>query len=152
MPRVEPLARFRVGTSHTGIRRNIDVFVLKDQYELSHFAYDMARGRKVNYKLTAGLFWHPGYAWPKPEGSWFGYILMHQGDLTTRVIAHESTHAAMEMYYADCVTKKKLKKKSFVRKTFNGTNETIAYIVGDLSAAIVKQLYNRGLFPKEEEK
>ena len=123
------------------------MFILENQYDLSHFAYDITVGA-VDYRETAGLFWHPGYTWPNPPGPWFGIILMHKEDLTTRVIAHEATHAAMEIYHADMLTDEKMKHPTkFIHEAFNGSNETIAYMVGDLSRAIVQECYLRKLFP-----
>lgn len=129
--------RFQVATSASGQRRTIDVWVYDTLEELRAAAHRFNPLR--SFIDAAGCFQHSGYRWPSPEQAWFGIIRLYRGQLTTETIAHESTHAAAEIYFADCT-----QWDSRARAHFRGDNEPLAYMVGQLASRITAQLYRIG--------
>lgn len=65
------------------------------------------------------------------------------GQLTTRTIAHEATHAAACMVMYDALPGWDARLRTFL----NGDNEAMAYAVGDIAAEVTAQLYRHRLLP-----
>ncbi|MDL5351168.1 hypothetical protein [Microbacterium sp. zg-YB36] len=65
------------------------------------------------------------------------------GQLTTRTIAHESTHAAAAFFFMDSIPGW----DSRARTHLVGDHEAMAYLVGDFTAEVVRNLYRLHLLP-----
>lgn len=72
------------------------------------------------------------------------HIRLYDGALSTNVVTHEATHAAMAIYNQDCLD------EAPVHENMD-REEILAYLVGDLSAAMVKKIYQLGYYGKNED-
>lgn len=138
-----PFVRFRVATRATGIRRQVFVHVY-DNREQMHEAHEIARNKPYDptHDVGGGLAVQQGFRWPRPEVTPIIVMRLWDGQLTTRTIAHEATHAAAYLYFMDSVPGW----NSRARTALLGDHEPLAYAVGDLTAEVVKQLYAHGYF------
>ena len=142
------VARFRVATRATGIRRQIWVHVYDDQQQLMR-AHAGSRGKAydpeqnilgaVSYASGGG-----GWKWPTPDPGPVIIMRLWTEDLTTNTIAHESTHAAAVFYFADSIPGW----DSRARTHLLGNHEPLAYLVGDFTAEVVRRLYRARLLLK----
>jgi hypothetical protein len=133
------VARFRVATRATGRRREVYVHVYDDQEELAR-AHAKTRGREYNPDddVAGGVSTMTmGYHWPHPDGEIWQVMRLWTGQLTTRTIAHEATHAAACMVMYDAMNGWDARLRTFL----NGDNEAMAYAVGDITAEVVLNLY-----------
>lgn len=139
------VARFRVATRATGIRRQVWVHVYDDREQLAR-AHCKARDRAYDpdEDIAGGVTLDQGYRWPAPEVTPCVTMRLWTGQLTTRTIAHESLHAASIFYMMDSVPGW----DSRARATFMGNDEPLAYLVGDITAEVITSLYRVGLLPK----
>lgn len=130
--------RFRVATKATGVRRQVFVHVYDDREVLAR-AHTQARDRAYNPENTiaGGVVVQQGYRWPLPEYGPIIVMRLWTGQLTTRTIAHESTHAATTLYFMDCVPGW----DSRARSVLIGDDEPLAYLIGDITAEVVSKLY-----------
>lgn len=137
--------RFRVATTATGPRRQIWVHVYEDRDEMAR-AHETARGRVLdpNNVIAGGVVCQQGYRWPKPDPTPVIVMRLWTGQLTTRTIAHEATHAAALLFFMDCVRGW----DSRARPYLMGDNEPLAYAVGDISSDVIGHLYRLGLLTR----
>ncbi|MFF9565745.1 hypothetical protein ACF1AJ_20520 [Leifsonia sp. NPDC014704] len=138
------VARSRVATRATGIRRQVFVHVYDDQAELAR-AHAEARDRAYDPDddVAGGVAIQQGFQWPRPETTPVVAMRLWTGQLTTRTIAHEATHAAAAFYFMDCVAGW----DSRARAHLMGDHEPLAYLIGDLAAEVTAELYRLGLLP-----
>lgn len=131
--------RFRVTSRATGVARSALVHVYPDKPAL--LAAARAFGSQVSEADTGAITHSFGYSWPaSPAMRHMALIRLHADQLDSNTIAHEATHAAMHIYFADCAGW-----ESRARAHMTGGNERIAYLIGDLTGAIHFQLHKRGL-------
>lgn len=138
--------RFRVATRATGYRREVYVHLYDDREELAR-AHAADRRKPYNPENdTAGAVASltRGYHWPHPSGEIWLVMRLWTGQLTTRTIAHEATHAAACMVLFDSMSGWDARLRTFL----NGDNEPMAYAVGDIAAEVTAQLYQRGHLPQ----
>ncbi len=93
--------------------------------------------------VGGGMAVEQGFSWPRPDPGPALTIRLWTGQLTTRTIAHEATHAAAVIYLMDHLPGW----HSRARPILMGDNEPLAYAVGDITAEIVRGLYKIGLLP-----
>ncbi len=62
--------------------------------------------------------------------------------LSTRTIAHEATHAATAFFFMDSVSGWDTR----ARSVLIGDHEPLAYLVGDITADTIRNLYRHGYF------
>lgn len=132
-----PFIRFRVATRASGIRRQVWVHVYNDREEMAR-AHQKARGREYRPEddIVGGVAYR-GFRWPKPDPTPLVVMRLWSGQLTTRTVAHESTHAASAFYFMDCVEGW----HSRARAHFLGNHEPLAYMVGDITSEVIAGLY-----------
>jgi hypothetical protein len=139
------LDRFRVATRATGYRREVFIHIYDDREELAK-AHQAMRGEPyvpgsdVAGGVTSGT---RGYHWPHPDGEVWLVMRLWTGQLTTRTIAHEATHAAACMVLFDSMRGWDSRLRTFL----NGDNEPMAYAVGDFTAEVIASLYRLRLLP-----
>lgn len=144
--------RFRVATraaeynreaQRAGIRRAVYVHIYDDRNEMAR-AHARALGRVIERldEVAGGMAAQTthGFRWPSPDPGPVLVIRLWTGQLTTRTIAHEATHAAAVIYFLDHLDGW----ESRARGIMLGNNEPLCYAVGDITADIVQQLYKRG--------
>lgn len=131
--------RFTVTSRATGIARSALVHVYPSKAAL--LAASRAFGAEVDEADTGAITHSFGYRWPASDDMrHMALIRLHLDQLDSNTIAHEATHAAMHIYFADCAGW-----ESRARAHMTGGNELIAYLIGDLTGAIHFQLHKRGL-------
>jgi hypothetical protein len=138
--------RFRVATRASGMRREVYVHIYEDREELAR-AHAAARGRPylADQDVAGGVSTLTrGYHWPRPVGEIWTVMRLWTGQLTTRTIAHEATHAAACFVMYDAMSGWDARLRTFL----NGDNEPMAYAVGDIAAEVTAQLYRRGHLPQ----
>jgi len=144
------ISRFRVATRSSpdgsGIRRQVYVHVYDDKAEMQK-AHAKARGRtwEPGQDVAGGMAvqTRAGFEWPSPDPGPVLVIRLWTGQITTRTIAHEATHAAAVIFFMDHVPGW----ESRARGIYLGNNEPLAYAVGDITAEIVAGLYRLKLLP-----
>ena len=140
------IARFRVATRASGPRRQVYVHVYDDQQQMAR-AHMEARGREYDPAADIGggmaTQTQTGFSWPSPDPGPVLVIRLWTGQLTTRTIAHEATHAGAVIYFLDSMSGW----DSRARGILLGNNEPMAYAVGDITADIIAGLYRLGLLP-----
>lgn len=146
------LDRFRVATRSaeysdeaqaSGTRRNIYVHIYDDVNEMrAAHAMALGKGLETLDHCAGGMAAQTthGYHWSKPDPGPVLVIRLWTGQLTTRTIAHEATHAAGVIYFMDHLRGW----NSRARGIMLGDNEPLCYAVGDITADIILQLYKRG--------
>lgn len=140
------IARFRVATRASGRRRQVYVHIYDDQAQMA-WAHTEARGREYDPTddIGGGMATQTasGFPWPSPDPGPVLVIRLWTGQLTTRTIAHEATHAAAVIYFLDVMAGW----DSRARGILLGNHEPMAYAVGDITADIIARLYGLGLLP-----
>ena len=134
-----PFTRFRVATRASGIRRQVWVHVYENRAEM-HQAHYRALEKPYNPDddVAGGVVFTGGWRWPKPaNGHPVVTMRLWTGQLTTRTIAHEATHAACALYAADVMPGWDSRQRALVL----GDNEALAYLIGDISAEVIAGLY-----------
>lgn len=134
--------RFKVATRATGYRREVFVHIYDDREEMAK-AHQRMRGKTYRPEddIAGGVAsLTRGYHWPHPDGEVWLVMRLWTGQLTTRTIAHEATHAAACMVMFDALPGWDSRLRTFL----NGDNEVLAYAVGDISADVISKLYSRG--------
>jgi hypothetical protein len=101
--------------------------------------YDLAHG--VTHVIDVCRIGPDGTEIRNPRAA---HIRLYDGALSTRIVTHEATHAAMAIYNQDCLTEAPVH-ESMERE------EILAYLVGDLSAAMVSKIYEFGYYGKGED-
>jgi len=136
------LARFRVATTATGIRRQVFVHIYQHQHEMAE-AVKNARGEEPPHGVTIGgaLDIQQSYQWPQPEQAPIVVMRLWIGQLTAHIVAHEATHAAAAFYFMDCVRSW----DSRARHHLRGDHEPLAYLVGDITSEVNDGLHRLGL-------
>lgn len=138
------IARFRVATRATGIRRQVWVHVYDDQQQMAK-AHTEARGKVYDPKddIGGGVVYQTthGFPWPQPDPGPVLVMRLWTKQLTTRTVAHEATHAAAAMFFMDCLAGW----DSRARAVLLGDHEPLAYAVGDISSEVISNLYRLGL-------
>lgn len=134
--------RFQVSSRATGMRRTIDVWVYDTVEELRQAASCFSPHLTVDE--AHGVCQTPTYRWPRPPGAWFGVIRYHRGQLDAATVVHEVTHAAMEIYFADCTDW-----NSRTRAHFRADNEPIAYLMGELVERVNNGFHRMGAIDRE---
>jgi hypothetical protein len=130
------VARFRIASRATGIRRQVHVLVYDDREELAR-SHHRDRQRPYNDDTAGGVVIRQGFKWPQPDPGPIVVMRLWTGQLTTRTIAHESTHAAAAFHFMDCVPGW----DSRARAVLVGNHEPLAYLIGDFTAEVVRNLY-----------
>ncbi|RBO73522.1 hypothetical protein [Microbacterium sp. H6] len=129
--------RFRVATRASGVRRQVWVHVYDDREEMAR-AHQKHRGHEYRTENDiAGGVVHDGFRWPKPDPTPLVVMRLWTGQLTTRTVAHESTHAAAAFYFMDCVPGWDSRARTFLL----GNHEPLAYLIGDLTSEVIAALY-----------
>ncbi len=132
------LARFRVATTATGVRRQVWVFVFDDLDELrrSHAA---AHGRDYDPDddVAGSVVIQQGFRWPSPDPGPVIVMRLWTGQLTASTIAHEATHVATALYFMDSIAAWDTR----ARTVLMGAHEPLAYVVGDLTERINDRLH-----------
>lgn len=130
--------RFRIATRASGTRRQVFVHIYDDQEELAR-QHCKARDRQYDpaADIAGGVVIQQGFRWPKPEYAPVIVMRLWTGQLTTRTIAHEAVHAAAPLYFMDGIPGWDSRARAFLV----GDHEMLAYLVGDISAEVIKQLY-----------
>lgn len=138
------VARTRVATRATGIRRQVFVHVYDDKAQMAR-AHTEARGGvyRPEDDIAGGVAIQQGFPWPRPECTPIVVMRLWTGQLTTRTIAHEATHAAAAFFFMDSVPGW----DSRARSLLLGDHEPLAYLVGDIAAEVVAELYRLRLLP-----
>ncbi|WP_146067348.1 hypothetical protein [Arthrobacter sp. SX1312] len=138
------VARFRVATRASGIRRQVWVHVYDDVDELAR-AHNKDRGRPYDpdEDIGGGLASVGGWHWPQPDPGPVLVMRLWTKQLTTRTVAHEATHAAAVLFFADHVGGWDSRARTF----FLGDNETLAYLIGDITSEVIGGLYRLHLLP-----
>lgn len=131
--------RFRVATSQTGHRRQVQVLIYSDRQELAA-AHAAHRGIPVHEDTAGGVAFRGGWWWPKPDPYPIVVMRLWTEQLTTRTIAHESTHAAAMFFLTDNVTGWNSRARTYLL----GDHEPLAYAIGDLTGQITARLIRAG--------
>lgn len=138
------VARFRVATRASGRRRQVYVHVYDDQEQMAR-AHTEAREREYDpaEDIGGGMATQTssGFSWPSPDPGPVLVIRLWTGQLTTRTIAHEATHAGAVIYFLDAMPGW----DSRARGILLGDNEPMAYAVGDITSEIIAGLYRHRL-------
>ncbi|MFF7293213.1 hypothetical protein ACFY9N_11845 [Microbacterium sp. NPDC008134] len=129
--------RFRVATRASGIRRQVWVHVYEDREEMAK-AHQAHRGQEYDPAADiAGGVAMGGFPWPRPDRTPIVVMRLWTGQLTTRTVAHESTHAAAAFFFMDCIPGW----DSRARPYLVGNHEPLAYMIGDLTSEVIAALY-----------
>jgi len=138
------IARFRVATRASGIRRQVWVHVYDDRSEL-HRAQDRALNREhdPDAEVAGAVSWSGAWRWPRPNPGPIVVMRLWTGQLTSRTIAHEATHAAAAFYFADVMPGW----NSRMRTLLLGNHEPLAYLIGDITAEVIAGLYRLRFLP-----
>lgn len=138
------VARTRVATRATGIRRQVFVHVYDDREQMAR-AHTKARDRVYRPEdgIAGGVAVQQGFSWPRPEYTPIVVMRLWTEQLTTRTITHEATHAATAFYFMDSVPGWDTRARSLLM----GDHEPLAYLVGDIAAEVVSELYRLRLLP-----
>lgn len=105
-----------------------------------------SRYRRNDFSNAAGCF-HPAPAREHYDGTtwvnttpkhWAGVLRLARDHLFPEVVAHESTHAALAIYRVDVAAYVQLGNDCGRRE------ETLAYIVGDVTANVTDALHQAG--------
>lgn len=132
------IERFRVATRASGIRRQVFVHVYDDREEL---AREHCKARDRDYDpaadIAGGVVIQQGFHWPKPDYTPIVVMRLWTNQLTTKTISHEAVHAATAFYFMDGIPGW----DSRARSHLMGDHEMLAYLVGDITSEVVKQLY-----------
>jgi hypothetical protein len=140
------VARFRVATRASGRRRQVQVHVYDDRAQMAQ-AHMEARGREYDPTADIGggmaTQTTSGFSWPAPDPGPVLVVRLWTGQLTTRTIAHEATHAAAVIYFLDSMAGW----DSRARGILLGNHEPMAYAVGDITSDIIAALYRHRLLP-----
>jgi hypothetical protein len=140
-PEVAPVTavtRFRVTTTATGRRRTVLVCVYDDVEDMRRVA--TATDGQDHSRADGTCHLLGGWSWPHPDHVPL-VIRLHREAMYTEVIAHESTHAAVELVFADCLRGWDARARTYLRPSF----EPIAYAVGEITARIVSRGFALGL-------
>jgi hypothetical protein len=146
---------FRVSTRHSGRRRFVRVTLYDEVAELRRAAnrytravgtytdgeFDRAYG--VTHSFVSMFYDEDGTTERLGPGA--AHIRLSRGFLGTSVVTHEVAHAALGIYRQDC-----LEKQGSVHEDME-QEETVCYLIGDLTARIVNRLYAYGCYTETEE-
>lgn len=144
---------FRISTRHSGMRRFIRVSIHPDADSMRTAALRHSKRegwiRDDEYALAHGVTHIVDVRRINPDGSetrkpMAAHVRLYDGALSTGVVVHEATHAAMAIYNQDCLA------EAPVHEGMD-REEILAYLVGDLSAAMVNKLYEFGYYGKNED-
>ena len=138
------MIQFQISTRNSGRLRVVQVCIYDTPQELR------AAGDRYSHRVEGpghekvgndvhGLAqavdreYYDGKRWRKMPDA--GFIRLWKGALRTGIITHECTHMAWAIYQQD------------VQRTIPDMKreETLCYLVGDLSARLVNRLYAKGL-------
>jgi len=138
------LARFRVATRATGVRRQVWVFVFDDLEQLgrSHAAVHK-RDYDPDDDIAGSVTIQQGFRWPSPDPGPAIVMRLWTGQLTASTIAHEAVHVATALYFMDVLPAWDTR----ARTVLMGTHEPLAYVVGDLTQRINDCLHRLHLYP-----
>lgn len=130
--------RFRIATRATGIRRQIFVHIYDDRDDLAR-EHCKARGKPYDpdADIAGGVVIQQGFPWPSPDYTPIIVMRLWAGQLTTKTVAHEAVHAAAPLYFMDGIPGWHSRARAFLI----GDHEMLAYLVGDITSEVVKQLY-----------
>lgn len=130
--------RFRVATTASGIRRQVFVHVYDDREELVK-AHCKAREREYepNSDIAGGVVIQQGFPWPSPDTTPIIVMRLWTGQLTTKTVAHEAVHAAAPIYFMDGIPGWDSRARAFLI----GDHEMLAYLVGDITSDVIRNLY-----------
>ena len=130
--------RFRVASKASGTRRQVFVHIYDDREQLArrhtearNMAYD------PNADIAGGVVTQQGYRWPSPEVTPIIVMRLWTGQLTTKTVAHEAVHAAAPIYFMDGIPGW----DSRARAHLIGDHEMLAYLVGDITSEVIRNLY-----------
>lgn len=132
------IERFRVATRASGIRRQVFVHIYDDLEQLKR---EHCKARDVTYDpdadIAGGVVTQQGFRWPTPEYTPIVVMRLWTGQLTTKTVAHEAVHAASTFYFMDGIPGWDSRARTFLM----GDHEMLAYLVGDITSDVIKQLY-----------
>jgi len=130
---------FSVGTSHTGARRFVQVHLYDDVDKLRAAAHKQL---PTSHEYAAATATCTSFGTPVPapkHGHTVAVIRLWTGQLNVRTIAHGVAHAAMHIYMMDAI-----RRHSRAWPHIHVANESVAYLVGDLSSDIIARLQGAG--------
>jgi hypothetical protein len=132
-------AEFSVYTEVTGRNRRVDVEVYDTAEEMRTHGTDTA-----DWDASGAHGMTITWSEQDPADEHFATIRFYRDALTPYVITHEATHAAMKIYSVDMLYGKN-RVKSRATAHMNVHNETICYLVGEISHYIIQGIYEAGL-------
>jgi hypothetical protein len=112
------------------------VLIYDDKTELG-IAHHRDRQKPFDEDTAGGVVIRSGFHWPKPDPQPVVVMRLWTGQLTTRTVAHEATHAAAAFYFMDCTPGW----DSRARAMLMGDHEPLAYLIGDLTSEVIANLY-----------
>lgn len=132
------IGRFRIASRASGVRRQIFVHVYDDREEMAR-AHTEARNMPYDpdADIAGGVVTQQGYPWPAPEVTPIIVMRLWTGQLTTKTVAHESVHAAAPIFFMDGIPGW----HSRARAHLIGDHEMLAYLVGDFTSEVIRNLY-----------
>jgi hypothetical protein len=132
------IERFRVATRATGIRRQVFVHIYEDRDELAR-RHTEARNMPYDPEadIAGGVVTQQGFHWPTPDYTPIIVMRLWTGQLTTKTVAHEAVHAAAPLYFMDGIPGW----HSRARAALIGDHEMLAYLVGDITSEVIRNLY-----------
>lgn len=133
--------RFRVATRASGIRRQVWVHVYDDREEMARAHQKHRQHEYVPGSDIAGGVAYGGFPWPRPDRTPIVVMRLWTGQLTTRTVTHESTHAASAFFFMDCVAGWDSRARTYLI----GNHEPLAYMIGDLTSEVIAGLYRLDL-------
>lgn len=132
------IGRFRVASRASGVRRQVFVHVYDDREEL---AGEHTKARNMEYDpdadIAGGVVIQQGFPWPRPAYTPTIVMRLWTGQLTTKTVAHEAVHAAAPLYFMDGIPGW----DSRARAHLIGGHEMLAYLVGDITSEVIRNLY-----------
>jgi len=133
----------RLSTRATGERVWVRVWVYDDLAELRD---DAARfSPREDFSDALGVcqtYFVMGEDGPEHDPTAPLVIRLWRGALSTRVVAHEVSHAAAELYG------RTLDRSTPAVGHLHAANETLAYLHGDLTSRLVDRLYALGYYDR----
>lgn len=138
------MIRFQVSTRHSGKLRRIQVVVHESKEQMYKAAdrYNATIGHKDekhDYEALTHMYQRYLLNEDGSDGDLqpdIAVLRFYKDQVGTEVTVHEVTHAAIHIVSLD-------KKKGF---KFDGSDEYIPWIVGDLSRKVVTKFYDKGIY------
>lgn len=140
---------FVIATEWTGVPHSVEVQVHADQDAMIQA---LQQGHPIEEWTTtndagervAGVFVNASGFWSTDAPERMGTIYLNQDHLDIQTLVHEAVHACLFIYECDLI-----RTHSRARAHMNGTNETIACMVGEFVDRIGEQLLAHRLYDRD---